>query len=119
MSRERLRELYGPRAEAEALCREIDIRVEALKARLRAGLAPLEADDAIVDAAVVAAIAEYNAHTRWLQEQPNNAVEDAELLALAERMEPAVQELFRCCSPFCPGLPWRASDQPHPCGGGA
>ena len=27
--------------------------------------------------------------------------------------EPA-PTLYRCCSSTCPGLPWRASDQPHP-----
>lgn len=27
---------------------------------------------------------------------------------------PKAPELFRCCGDACPGLPWKASDRPHP-----
>lgn len=27
------------------------------------------------------------------------------------------ETLYKCCSPECPGLTWRASDYPHPCKG--
>ena len=23
--------------------------------------------------------------------------------------------MYKCCSPSCPGYPWKASDYPHPC----